>query len=95
MQQWNLYNDAIVGKAFYERFFIAVFHNVSVIVEYVVIDIYYRFLYIAHFVSQKVDSHHWVGKSFFVCFAYVVFVAVLRTEILTKSQSFGVEPCLL
>ena len=70
-------------------------YDVSVIVEYVMIDIHYRFLDVAHLVAEQIYGNHRVGKAFLIGFAYVVLVAVLRTKILAETQRLGVEPRLL
>ena len=95
MQKRNLYDDAVVGETLYERLFAAFLHNVSVIVEHVVIYVHYRFIDISDAVSKEIYSHHRIGKSFLISLAYIVFVAVLRSKILTETECFGIEPRLL
>ena len=52
MQKRNLNDDAIMGETLYERLFAAFLHDVAVIVEHVVIDVYYRFIDISDTVSE-------------------------------------------
>ena len=95
MQKRNLHNNAVMCQTFHKRLFIDVGHDVSVIVKHVMIDIYYRLLDVAHLVTEEIYCHHRVGKAFLVGFAHVVLVAVLGSEILSETQGFGIEPCLL
>ena len=95
VQKRYLNDDTVMGKAFYERLFAAFLHDVAVIVEHVVIDVYYRFIDISDTVSEEIYSHHRVSKAFLVFFAYVALVAVLCSEILAETQCFGIEPRLL
>ena len=52
VQKRYLNDDTVMGKAFYERLFAAFLHDVAVIVEHVVIDVYYRFIDISDTVSE-------------------------------------------
>ena len=95
LQTRYLHNDAVVRKTFYKRLGIALGNDVAVIVEDVVVYVYYRLLDIAHFMAKQIDSHHRIGISFFVSLAYIVLVVVLCAKILAESQRLGVEPSLL
>ena len=95
MQKRNLYDDAIMGKTLHKGFLAAFLHNVAVIVEHVVIYVHYRFFDVPYLMSKEIYSHHRIGKAFLISLTYIVFVAVLRSEILAETQRFGIEPRLL
>ena len=82
-------------KTLHKRLHIAILNNVSVIVEHVVVDIYNRLLYVANPMPEQINSHHWVGKTFIFGFAYIVFIAVLSSQILAKTQRLGIKPRFL
>ena len=95
VQKRYLNDDTVMGETLHEWLFAAFLHDVAVIVEHVVIDVYYRFIDISDTVSEEIYSHHRVSKAFLVFFAYVALVAVLCSEILAETQCFGIEPRLL
>ena len=95
VQKRYLNDDTVMGETLHEWLFAAFLHDVAVIVEHVVIDVYYRFVDISDTVSEEIYSHHRVSKAFLVFFAYVALVAVLCSEILAETQCFGIEPRLL
>jgi len=95
LQSWYLHNDAVVRKTLYKRFGIALGNDVAVIVENVMVYVYYRLLDVAHLMAKQIDSHHRIGKALFVGLADIVLVVVLCTKILAESQRLGVEPSLL
>ena len=95
LQTWYLHDDAVVRKALYKRFCIALSNNVAVIVENVMVYVYYRFLDVAYLMAKQIDSHHRIGKALFVCLADIVLVVVLCSKILAESQCLSVEPSLL
>ena len=95
MQKRNLYDDAIMGKTLHKGFLAAFLYNVAVIVEHVVIYVHYRFFDVPYLMSKEIYSHHRIGKAFLISLAYIVFVAVLRSKILTETECFGIEPRLL
>ena len=95
LQSWYLHNYAVVYKTLYKRFGIALGNDVAVIVENIMVYVYYRLLDVAHLMAKQIYSYHRVGKALFVGLADIVLVVVLCAKILAESQRLGVEPSLL
>ena len=95
LQSRYLHYYTVVCKALHKRLLLSVLDHLSVVVVYIVVDVYHRLLDVAHTMSEQIDRHHGVGETFGRVAAYVQFVAVLRTKILAETQCLRVEPCLL
>ncbi len=95
LEQGYLHNNAIMGETFHKRFFLSLRHDLSIIVEHIMVDIDHRFLDVAHAMAKQINSYHRIGKPFRRIVTDIYLVAVLCTKILAKAQRLGIEPCLL
>ena len=74
-----------MGQTLHERFIFSLGHSVAVIVVNVMIDIDNRLLDVAHLVTEEIDGHHRIGRTFLFVLLHIVLAAVLCAKILAET----------
>ena len=86
MQQWYLYDDAVVYQTVDEWVRVSMFHLLSVIINSLMTDVNHSFVNVADTMSQEIDRHHRNGISLVVAFLlYVFFGVVLQGKIAAET----------
>ena len=96
MQERNLYDYAVVCKAFHKRVGHAVCHLIAVIVIRFVTHVKYRLLDVAHTVTEQIHGNHRYGISVrIIVFFDIVRIDILCAEILAEAQRLRFQPRFL
>ena len=88
----NLYNDAIMCQTVDKRIWKSFRNNVVVIVKRLVVHIENGLLYVADLMPKKIDCYH---RERMAGITHVLRIGIVYTQILTETQSLGLQPRLL
>ena len=74
----DLHDDAVVCQTIKKGVGDSLDHQITVIVESMMVHIKNRFLHISNFVSKNIDCHHWQGIALFAFGVDIIGIGVLN-----------------
>ena len=92
-----LHYDAVVHKALHKRVGDALLHLAAIVVVCLVRHVQGRLLYVADLMTEQIDGYHGdaVADTPVIAAEHVLWVGIVRAEVLAEAQCLGLKPCLL